>query len=249
MKIEILGCSGSVWKGFNTTSILINGDTLIDAGSAASVLGDEALLKIKHILLTHSHIDHIKELPFILDVLYCNNARGVNIWGSKPTMDVLKAHLFNGLIWPEIEELKMDAAIFRFESVPLGWFGLGKAKIMAIEVEHITGSVAYLVSEAGRHVLFSGDTGYTQDLFDLAASLGDSLKAFFIEASFPNRMHEVAEVSLHMTPNLIEKGTNGLVSGSPRVIAYHIKPRYLDEVIAELPEGVEYIRGGEVFTL
>lgn len=249
MKIEILGCSGSVAIGFNTTSILINGDTLIDAGSAASILSDAGIRSIRNILLTHSHIDHIKELPFILDVLYSHNVEGVTIWGSKPTMDVLKAHVFNGMIWPEMEELKVDESVFKFACVPDGWFEIGQLKVHAVEVDHIPGSVAYVLSEGDRFVIFSGDTGYTQTLFDLAASYGDTLKAFFIEASFPNRMQSIASLTHHLTPSKIGTGIEGFTRNTPRVIAYHIKPKYLQEVIAELPERVSVIKGGEVFIL
>jgi len=249
MKIEILGCSGSVAIGFNTTSILINGDTLIDAGSAASVLPDTALRDIRHILLTHSHIDHIKELPFILDVMYSHHVQGVTIWGSKQTMDVLKAHVFNGLIWPEMEELKVDESVFRFACVPADEFEIGRLKVRAVEVEHIPGAVAYVVSQKDRSVIFSGDTGYTQALFDLAVSFGDKLKAFFIEASFPNRMHEIARLTHHLTPDMIGEGIQDFLKNSPQVIAYHIKPKYLQEVLNELPARVTAIKGGEVFSI
>jgi len=249
MKIEILGCSGSVAIGFNTTSILINGDTLIDAGSAASVLPDAVILGIRHILLTHSHIDHIKELPFILDVMYSNHTQGVTIWGSKQTMDVLKAHVFNGLIWPEMEELKVDESVFRFACVPTDEFEIGRLNVKAVEVKHIPGSVAYVVSEGDRSVIFSGDTGYTQALFDLAVSFGDKLRFFFIEASFPNRMHDIATLTNHLTPAMIDGGIQDFLKHSPQVIAYHIKPKYLQEVLSELPERVDAIKGGEVFNL
>lgn len=249
MKIEILGCSGSVAIGFNTTSILINGDTLIDAGSAASVLSEATVRGMQHILLTHSHIDHIKELPFILDVMYSNHVQGVTIWGSKQTMDVLKAHVFNGLIWPEMEELKVDESVFRFACVPENEFEIGRLRVKAVEVEHIPGSVAYVVCEGDQCVIFSGDTGYVQALFDLAASYGDRLKAFFIEASFPNRMQDIARITHHLTPSMIGGGIQNFLAHSPQVIAYHIKPKYLQEVLAELPTRVSAIKGGEVFNL
>jgi len=249
MKIEILGCSGSVAIGFNTTSILIDGDTLIDAGSAASVLTDTAIRGIRHILLTHSHIDHIKELPFILDVMYSHHVQGVTIWGSRQTMDALKAHVFNGLIWPEMEELKVDESVFRFACVPEDEFTIGRLTVKAVEVEHIPGSVAYVVSEGDRSVIFSGDTGYTQALFDLAVSFGDKLRAFFIEASFPNRMRDIAQITHHLTPAMIGDGIQDFLTHSPQVIAYHIKPKYLQEVLPELPERVNAIKGGEVFNL
>lgn len=246
MKIEILGCSGSVMQGFNTTSILVNGDILIDAGSAASVLPDDGIRAIKHILITHSHIDHIKELPFILDTLL-QRSHGVTVWGSKNTISALNGNIFNGIIWPEIRELNNHKDFVKFQEVPDSEFSAGNVRIRPIPVEHIPGSLSYLISEGDGYVLISGDTGYNQALFDLACSLGTGLKAFFIEVSFPNRMNELAQLTRHITPMLLQKGIAEHVSPSTRVIAYHIKPKHIDEVVAELPPNVAYITGGEVF--
>ncbi len=247
MRIEILGCSGSVMRGFNTTSILVNGDILIDAGSAASVLTDDGIRSIKHILITHSHIDHIKELPFVLDTLLLQRSHPVTVWGSRDTIDALNGNIFNGIIWPEIKKLNNRKEFVKFREVPGSDFSTGSIMIRPIPVEHIPGSLSYLISEEDGYVLISGDTGYNQELFDLAGSLGAGLKAFFIEVSFPNRMNELAELTRHITPVLLQKGITGHVSPSTRVIAYHIKPKHIDEVVAELPPNVAYITGGEVF--
>jgi ribonuclease BN (tRNA processing enzyme) len=249
MRIEILGCSGSVMLGFNTTSILINGKILIDVGSVISVLSEDAFSEIRTILITHSHIDHIKELPFLVDGLFSLRKKGVRVLGSDSTIKSLNTHIFNGLIWPDIEELDADKSFLSLERLPQDWFDLDDIQVKAFRVDHIEGSVGYVLREEGKYILFTGDTGYNQELFDLIRFLGPELKACFIEASFPNRMDKIATVSHHLTPNLIMKGLDGVLSPSTRVIAYHIKPKYMDEVIAELPKGYEYIRGGEVITI
>jgi ribonuclease BN (tRNA processing enzyme) len=249
MRIEILGCSGSVMQGFNTTSILINGKLLIDVGSVVSVLPESAYTEIRTILITHSHIDHIKELPFLVDALFSKRKTGLRVLGSDSTINSLKAHVFNGLIWPDIEELDIDSSFLTLERLPQDWFDIDDIQVKAFRVEHIEGSVGYVLREDGKYILFTGDTGYNQKLFDLIRFLGSELKACFIEVSFPNRMDKIASVSHHLTPDLIMKGLNGVLSPSTRVIAYHIKPKYMDEVIAELPKGYEYIRGGEVITI
>jgi cAMP phosphodiesterase len=247
MKIEILGCSGSVMKGYNTTSILINGDTLIDAGSIASAVPEEAIQAIRNILITHTHMDHIKELPFALDTLFSQRHEEVTIWGSATTIDTLERHIFNGLVWPEIKEYNIHGDFISLREVPKGEFAIGKLKVESFPVDHIPGSVHYMLSEGNGHVLFSGDTSYDPEFFDLVQTLGDTLKAFFVEVSFPNRMERIAQISHHLTPMFLEKAINGRVSPSTRVIAYHIKPKYIHEVVAELPPNVAYITGGEAF--
>lgn len=247
MKIEILGCSGAVAKGFNTTSILINGEVLVDAGSAASVLDNKRLSGIRHILLTHSHIDHIKELPFILDVVCFGKSKGIDIWGSGVTLNAIKKHLFNGIIWPKLKQLELDGSLCRIHTLPAYTFNLNGLCAKGIKAEHISGARSFVISEGEKYVIFSGDTSYTPRLFNLAASLSTKLKLFFVEASFPDKMHEVARLTGHLTPAVIGSELDRL--NKSKVIAYHIKPRYFKEVTRDIPQGMEYIRGGEVFNL
>ncbi len=247
MKIEILGCSGAAAKGFNTTSILINGEVLIDAGSAASVLEPKRLSSIRHIFLTHSHIDHIKELPFILDVVCFDKGKSLDIWGSSVTLSAIKKHLFNGILWPKLKQLEFDGSVCRIHTLPKETFSLNGLCAKGIRAEHISGSKSLVISEGDKHVIFSGDTSYTPGLFNLAASLSAKLKLFFVETSFPDKMHEVARLTGHMTPAIISRELDRL--SFSKVIAYHIKPRYFREVVRDIPEGMGYIRGGEVFNL
>jgi ribonuclease BN (tRNA processing enzyme) len=249
MRIEILGCSGSVMQGFNTTSILINGRILIDVGSAASVLPETAFSEIRAVLITHTHIDHIKELPFLVDALISQKKPGLRVLGSDSTITSLKEHIFNWLIWPDIEKLDIEKEFMNLERLPRDWFEIDGLRVKAFQVEHIKGSVGYVLHEDGKYVLFTGDAGYSQGLFDFIRELGPELKACFIEASFPNRMEKMAAASRHLTPEIIRKNLDGALSPSTRVIVYHIKPKFMDEVIAELPAGYEYIRGGEVIDL
>jgi len=247
MKIEILGCSGAVMKGYNTTSILIDGNILIDAGSAASALSEDRLCGIRHILLTHSHIDHIKELPFILEALYSKKDDKVTVWGSRDTIEALAGNIFNGVIWPKITELNSYKDIVFFREIPEGEIMLEGLAVKALPAMHIPGALGYLVSDSTGKVMFSGDMGFDTNFFDLAASLNHSLKALFVEVSFPDRMEDFARLTRHLTPALLKKGLEGRAPTTARIFAYHMKPRYIDEVVAELPPNVAYITGGEVF--
>ncbi|HHO76129.1 MAG TPA: 3',5'-cyclic-nucleotide phosphodiesterase [Deltaproteobacteria bacterium] len=247
MKIEILGCSGAVTRGLNTTSILVDGSLLIDAGSVSSELSEDSIIDIRNILITHSHIDHIKELPFIVDALFCRKIKGVTVWGSEATLDILKRHVFNGLIWPEINDLYVEGGFLELKTIPREGFVHENIKVQAFPVNHIKGSVGYILSENNKSVIFSGDVGYDKTLFDFVESFGDSLAALFIEVSFPDEMDHLANVSHHLTPELLAKGLEGIVSSSTKVIAYHIKPKYLDTVVAQLSPRFDYIKGGEVF--
>jgi ribonuclease BN (tRNA processing enzyme) len=247
MKIEILGCSGAVAKGYNTTSILIDGSLLIDAGSAASVLPEERLCDIEHILLTHPHIDHVKELPFILEALYAKNHHPVTVWGSSETIRALDNHIFNGVIWPKIRELNAYQHIVVFREVPAGEFAVGGVTVSAHRAFHIPGAFSYHISDGSSSIIISGDTGLENDFLAFTESFDHTLKAIFVEVSFPDRMEDFAKLTRHLTPSLLTQGLADRVPETARVIAYHMKPRYKDEVVAQLPPNVAYITGGEVF--
>lgn len=248
MKIEILGCSGSVLPGYNTTSTLVNDTLLIDAGSAASYLSYDRLEAISDILLTHSHLDHIKELPFILDPVFAGKNDGLRVWGSAVTIAMLKDHVFNGHIWPEMEEMKIDEDRLSFAPVPAGTFGLQDLLVQVVPVNHIPGAVGYLLTEGETNVLFSGDTGLHEELVLFASARGERLKTLFLDCSFPDRKEELARVSGHLTPSLIRTHILPRLNPATRVIACHIKPQYVDEVVHDLGD-LEHVRGGEVFEL
>ncbi len=249
MKIEILGCSGSVMPGYGTTSILVDSKVLIDAGSVMSVLDPHSVTGIRAVLITHPHIDHIMELPFLVDALYMKRARGIRILGSPQTIDAIRAHVFNGLIWPDLAELDTTADFVTLESISGEAVHIDGIDITAFPVEHTRGAYGYVLSSDGGHVLFSGDTGYHEGLFALIKRLSPTLRACFIEASFPDRMENLARITQHLTPGLISRGLDGIVRPQTRVFVYHIKPAHIEEVMADLPAGFECARAGEVILL
>jgi len=56
---------------------------------------------IEHILLTQSHFAHIRDLPLIIENYYEKREKTLKIYGLSSTLEVLKNHLFNDIIWPK----------------------------------------------------------------------------------------------------------------------------------------------------
>ena len=52
MRVYVLGCSGAIARGCRTTSFLLDGDVLIDAGTGVGDLDLEQMACIDHVLLT-----------------------------------------------------------------------------------------------------------------------------------------------------------------------------------------------------
>ena len=69
MKVRVLGCSGAIAKDCRTTSFLIDNDVLIDAGTGVGDLTLDEMRHVDHVLLTHSHLDHVAALPLMVDAV------------------------------------------------------------------------------------------------------------------------------------------------------------------------------------
>ncbi|HMV13254.1 MAG TPA: MBL fold metallo-hydrolase, partial [Nitrosomonas sp.] len=87
MKLRVLGCSGGIGKGSSTTSMLLDDDILIDAGTGVSNLTLDELVKIKHIFVTHSHLDHIALIPFLIDTVGCLREFPLIVHAIPPTLE------------------------------------------------------------------------------------------------------------------------------------------------------------------
>src|SRR6476469_1749086 len=101
MKVRVLGCSGAIAKDCRTTSFLVDSDVLVDAGTGVGDLTLDEMARIGHVLLTHSHLDHVAALPLMIDAIACRLARPIQVHALPGTIAALKAHVFNGVIWPD----------------------------------------------------------------------------------------------------------------------------------------------------
>jgi len=112
MKIRVLGCSGAIAKDCRTTSFLIDGDTLIDAGTGVGDLTLDEMCRIERVFLTHSHLDHIAALPLMVDSTASRRRTPLQIHALAGTIDALKTHIFNDVIWPDFSQIPSSLAPF-----------------------------------------------------------------------------------------------------------------------------------------
>ena len=148
--LKILGSSGNKSKNFGTTSFQISNDTTIDAGNIINSLDDESY-KINHIFVTHAHLDHVSDIPFMLDNYFTKREIPLTIYGSLETIQFLKEHIFNNKIWPDFSNIKLlnkDENTLLFKELKENEEIIhGKFKIKAIKTEHTDGSFGYIVSK------------------------------------------------------------------------------------------------------
>jgi cAMP phosphodiesterase len=240
MKIRVLGCYGTELLGYNATSFLVNGTILVDAGTIASALSMEEQLKIRGVLLSHSHLDHIKGLFFLADNLSEHFSTSVNVYSTAGILDILKAHYFNDLLSPDFTSIpNKKNPILKLNPIsPNEGFEVNGLMVNAFKANHVVESVGYKLQDPSGSILYSGDTGATPWIWKEAREQ-KGLKAIFVETSFPNRLRDLAELSGHLTPSMLEGELKKIDHLDVPIFIFHMKPQYLDTLTTEI-EGLNH---------
>ncbi len=235
MQISILGCNGSRDVGLNPTALLVDKKILIDAGTCSEVLSNEVRSKIDHVIVTHAHIDHIADLPFLAQTAFDFRSEPLNIYGIKETLDDISAHIFNWRIWPNFNEIpnSKKSKISLRSIKPLENVRIGSLNIMAIPVNHTVPTVGLIVDDGKSAFAFTSDT-YRTDLFWENVRDHKSLKALIIECSFPNHLEKTAKLTGHLTPNLMLQEISKMQRSHIKIYVTHLKPAHRNQVVGEL---------------
>ncbi|RUM56704.1 MAG: hypothetical protein DSY40_01835 [Nautilia sp.] len=230
--MKILGCSGSkMGTKFNPTSILINENIIIDAGNIMS-LGNDAN-KINHIFLTHSHLDHICDIPFFIDVFFTKRELPLKIYGLKQTLEDLKKFIFNNQIWPDFHDIellnKKSKAIIFSEIKADETIIIDKINITTFQANHSIPTLGYIIQDK---IIFSGDTYKNPILIEKAKNR--NIKKLIIDVSFPSYLENLAKTSKHLTPTSLKESLKEINRKDLEVYIFHIKPQFFEEIKEEL---------------
>lgn len=225
MRIKVLGCSGGVGPGLRTTSLLVDDEILIDAGTGVGDLTLEQQSRIRRIFLTHSHLDHVCGLAFMADNLFDLIDRPVEVWSTAETLSAIREHIFNWKIWPDFSKLPDEEnplVVFSTLQPGRSLESGDHCKITAFKVQHTVPAVGYSVETGHGTFVFSGDTYATDDLWSYLNSLS-RLDKLMIEIAFPNEENDLAETSRHFTPALLGSELKKL-RHKPEILLTHHKP-------------------------
>lgn len=254
MKVRILGCSGGIGKGLRTTSLLIDDDILIDAGTGVGDLTIEEMVRIRHIFLSHSHLDHINSIPLLVDSIFDFIDQPLIIHGLEQTLSVLRKHVFNWDIWPDFAQLPHpEKPVMAYEAfVPGDVVALGDRKLEAIAVNHIVPGVGYRVECPSGSFAFSGDTTTNDSLWE-ALNKHDSLDFLMVEAAFENANLKLSQLARHYCPQLLAVDLAKLRHKAD-IYLTHFNPGKEDTIFEEcqqaMPElDLKRLSGGEVFDI
>jgi ribonuclease BN (tRNA processing enzyme) len=218
------------------TSVLLNDTVAIDAGCLGLWRSPREQARVKHVFLTHSHLDHLASLPIFL----LNTVHGpddvVTVWGGPAVLECLRRDLFNDRLWPDFVRISAQGRPYlRLQQLEAGVaVAVDGLRLTPVEVNHAVPTFGYLVEDDRAAVVFTSDTGPTQAIWELA-NRAPNLKAVFLEASNPNRLAWLANLARHLTPALFAEEVRKLRRPVP-VYAVHLSPGDRDEIIRELAE-------------
>jgi cAMP phosphodiesterase len=233
LKFKVLGGDGGVAPGFQTTSFLINQNVLIDGGSAATMLSIADQKKIDHIFISHSHLDHVKDICFLADNCFSFRRKPIELISTFEVLDILRKHLFNNKLWPDFTTISNGhCPILSYRPIESSC-KIGAIDVRIYPVHHPVPAVGFIVKEKkGGAIVVTGDTGPTELLWQ-EANRENKLLAVFTEIAFPNRLRQVAEAAGHLTPDMFELEMQKLKKKVPLLI-YHLKPEYTKELKREI---------------
>ena len=250
MRLRVLGCSGGCAPGRAPSSYLLDGGVCVDAGALATALDLTEQQAVTDVVLTHAHWDHVRDLPLTV-INRKDDSATLNVHGLAETTKAIREHLMNDEVWfaafdlPSVETpLIIECPLAPGETREIGGY-----LFAAFLVPHTVPAVSYRIDDGRSSIVICGDTG-GGGIFDDLPETPSPLRAVFLEASFPNHMRDFANLTGHLTPELLADEVASLPP-EVQVIATHMKPGFEEQLTAELSDlgrpGLRPCRDGDVF--
>ncbi|MCZ8220819.1 MAG: 3',5'-cyclic-nucleotide phosphodiesterase [Acidovorax sp.] len=258
MQVRVLGCSGAIAKDCRTTSFLIGDRILIDAGTGVGDLTLEEMGRIDHVLLTHSHLDHIAALPLMLDAVSSSRRSPLQVHALPATIAALQAHVFNNVIWPDFSTIPSQASPFlQYQAFATGeLLAIDGTEIEVLPARHTVPAVGFAVRGDAGWWVFSGDTERNQAFWDRVNTL--PVAYLVIETAFSNRERDLACRSLHLSPDTLAQELAHIHPANRYPIYItHTKPSETELIMEEIrqldgtagiqlgPHDIRWLRAGQ----
>jgi ribonuclease BN (tRNA processing enzyme) len=237
MKLRVLGCSGGIGgRHLRTTSLLIDNDILIDAGTGVGDLSLAELMQIDHMFITHSHLDHVCSIPFLVDTVGGMRNKPLVVHATEPTLEIIRNHLFNWSIWPDFTQIPTaEKPFMRYSALQMDKaVEIKGRKFTPVPANHVVPAIGFHVDSGRGSLVFTGDTTTNDPLWKVVNRIAN-LRYLIIETAFCNREKELAIVSKHLCPSMLAEELAKL-ERSAEVFITHLKPGEIELTMQEIEE-------------
>ena len=234
MKLRVLGCSGGIGGELRTTSMLLDDDILVDAGTGVGDLSIDELVRIDHVFVTHSHLDHVASIPFLVDTVGWMRERPITVHATEPTLEILRQHLFNWKLWPDFTQIPDSRQPFlRYAPIVVGRTEeLAGRRITPLPANHVVPAVGFRLDSGRSSLVFTGDTTTCDELWAEVNRIGN-LRYLIIETAFCNREKDLAVAAKHLVPSMLAEELAKLKRPA-EVYITHLKPGEVELTMQEI---------------
>ena len=246
--IKILGAYGGKATNMQLTSLQLSKEVVLDAGNILEGLGN-GIKNVNHVFITHSHLDHINDIGFLIDATYETRTESLKIYSQKKTLEDIHNHILNWDIWPDFTKINLigttTPAVELIEIKLNEVVEVDGCKLRAIENNHTPSSNGYVIEKENSAILFTSDT-YCCDSIWEEVNNDKKISAVIVDVSFPSRMAQLAFDSKHLTPALLSDELKKLKRDDVTVYVNHIKPSYKLELLKEIIKADVLLNNGSL---
>jgi cAMP phosphodiesterase len=234
--VKVLGAYGGKATNMQLTSLQLSKEVVLDAGNILEGLGN-GIKNINYVFVTHSHLDHINDIGFLIDATFESRKETLKVYGQKKTLEDIQKHIFNWDIWPDFTKINLigtnTPAVEFIEIKMHEEIEVDGCIIKAIPNNHTISSNAYVIQKRDSALLFTSDT-YCCDEIWKEANNNKKISTIIVDVSFPSRMAKLAFDSKHLTPALLQDELKKLKRDDISIYVNHIKPAYKTELFKEI---------------
>lgn len=258
MKIQLLPSTidenGLASERQHLMTVIVDDTIAVDAGCLALSCTDRQRDRVRDILLTHTHLDHIAGLPLYIDDMFASLTEPICIYATRSMIEILERDVFNWAVYPRFSELANDhGTVMEYREITSGTaFDVKHLSVRSVHVNHKILAVGYFLSSGDTTIAITGDTVETDEFWRVANET-HSLKALLVECAFPDEMEQLSVDSNHLTPSRLRTELEKLVRDDLPIYVINIKPMYREKVIAQIQRaeipGVEIMSVGKVYEI